>query len=559
MRKLLLQLPVFLLLLLQFVSVGSFGQISDGGMPLSFGLKLPVAYHEVQIIPPAREVIAGKVAPEQKTALPFQFAIILPVNVTTHNSGSWTYLEDGTRIWRLKLKSPNAKAIGLYFRNFNLPEGAKLFIYNTEKVLGAYTSKNNSESGLFAVELIHGDEVTVEMDIPAGIYKDPNFEIAEMDYAFRSVDEHMEGANQTSSGECEVDVICTPEGDLWQDIKKGIVRIKVKVGSGAFWCTGTLINNTAFDQTPYILTADHCAFSGQYASDDNLQDWIFYFNYEVSDCGGSQVIADNFSMTGATRVASGGNHGLTGSDFYLVRLNNNIPADKIPKVYFSGWSAETDVSNLGVSIHHPSGDVKKVSTYSVPLISTTWLNNGVPSHWKVVWSETNNGWGVTEPGSSGSPLYDMNGRIRGTLTGGQASCSQPDQPDYYGKFSWHWESNGTDDTLQLRPWLDPANTGQTILGGQYFNDTSENPEKAANLIVWGTINDGVLRFKIPGITKTDARVKMADYSGKNVFDQQVVIEGDAFTDIPISDLSSGFYLLSVTCDGKTTVKKIVKR
>ena len=153
----------------------------------------------------------------------------------------------------------------------------------------------------------------------------------------------------------------------------------------------------------------------------------------------------------------------------------------------------------------------------------------------------------------------MNGRIRGTLTGGQASCSQPDQPDYYGKFSWHWESNGTDDTLQLRPWLDPANTGQTILGGQYFNDTSENPEKAANLIVWGTINDGVLRFKIPGITKTDARVKMADYSGKNVFDQQVVIEGDAFTDIPISDLSSGFYLLSVTCDGKTTVKKIVKR
>jgi lysyl endopeptidase len=88
-------------------------------------------------------------------------------------------------------------------------------------------------------------------------------------------------------------------------------------------------------------------------------------------------------------------------------------------------------------------------------------------YWQMRWSPTQNGHGVTEGGSSGSPLFSNDGYIVGQLTGGQASCANPNAPDYYGKFAVSWESNGTTPDRQLKPWLDPANTGVQTLRGTY--------------------------------------------------------------------------------------------
>ena len=75
------------------------------------------------------------------------------------------------------------------------------------------------------------------------------------------------------------------------------------------------------------------------------------------------------------------------------------------------------------------------------------------SHWRVAdWED-----GTTEPGSSGSPLFDADHRIVGQLHGGEASCSY-NVNDYYGKFSTSW-NNG------LSGWLDPNNTGTLVLDG----------------------------------------------------------------------------------------------
>lgn len=115
-----------------------------------------------------------------------------------------------------------------------------------------------------------------------------------------------------------------------------------------------------------------------------------------------------------------------------------------------------------------------ISTYTDALVSTPY---NVPSqdengmYWKVIWAETTNGHGVTEGGSSGSPLFNTAGHIVGGLTGGQASCSSPEKPDYYGKLSSSWESNGNDSTSQLKYWLDPANTGAFELSGSDFVST----------------------------------------------------------------------------------------
>ena len=50
-----------------------------------------------------------------------------------------------------------------------------------------------------------------------------------------------------------MDVICS-DGLPWANEIKSVVRIL----TGGTLCTGTLVNNTAQDGTPYVLTAEHC-------------------------------------------------------------------------------------------------------------------------------------------------------------------------------------------------------------------------------------------------------------------------------------------------------------
>ncbi|MFN7015269.1 MAG: hypothetical protein ACK4ON_13470, partial [Bacteroidia bacterium] len=68
-------------------------------------------------------------------------------------------------------------------------------------------------------------------------------------------------------------------------------------------------------------------------------------------------------------------------------------------------------------------------------------------------------------GSSGSPLFDNNGRIIGQLWGGGASCSQLTSPDYYGRLANSWNPSGSNSTNRLMDWLDPNNSGTSVLNG----------------------------------------------------------------------------------------------
>jgi hypothetical protein len=172
-------------------------------------------------------------------------------------------------------------------------------------------------------------------------------------------------------------------------------------------------------------------------------------------------------MAGASLLA---NAGTSGSDFKLLLLDQEVPENYNP--YFNGWNNLDESSSSGVTIHHPSGDVKKISTYTQPLLSSSWAS-GDETHWQVYWATTENGHGVTEGGSSGAPIFNDEGLVIGTLTGGLAACDDggggpgtgPDKPDYYGKFSFSWQMNGPDPNQGLKSWLDPDNTGVTELHG----------------------------------------------------------------------------------------------
>lgn len=414
--------------------------------------------------------------------LPYRFGINRTVDLDILQTGTWETVTGG-RVCRLLLESEGAKALSLYFSGFNLAEGCKLFLYSPDKqqVLGAFTAHNNQDDGLFASSLIRGNQIIVEFFEPETQRNNSILVIGEICHAYRGIRDKGFG----SSGACEVNINC-PEGNNWQDEKRGVVRIHIKIASSVFWCTGSLINNARQDYKPYLLTADHC---GMTASSNDLSQWVFYFNYESLDCPDPATEPAFKTLVGAKKkAASGGNGTVTASDMYLVLLNNTVPASFNP--YYNGWSLSNTVSPSGTCIHHPEGDIKKISTYSTPTYSTNW--GSIPNtHWGVGWIATGSGHGVTEPGSSGSPLFNNAGLIIGQLSGGGSSCSALNSDDFFGKISYSWQPPGSDSTGNLKYWLDPENSGVTALPGMSPNITYVNANftVSEDTIVVGSLVD----------------------------------------------------------------------
>lgn len=455
MKNLLFTLSV---LLLSYLS--GFTQISKGGIPESFKHELKSPADRLVIHPHSPAFIVSEDSKMPKDGKPPRIGYSIYTDISLKNSGTWSEIEGKGKLWQLQIKSPGALAVGLYFDKFNLPYGSKLFVYNEDKtqVIGAFTSENNHSSGLFATEMIYGDLINLEYFESEDVASSREFHINEIMYFYRGV-KIIKNTSWTEPSEpCQININCSPVGDNWQDEKRGVARMSVKIGGDSYLCTGSLVNNTNQDCTPYFLSAYHC-YEGASASD--LNQWIFYFNYEASGCTTPSIEPSSNSMTGCTLKSSGNIVG--GSDFILLQLSQSVPQNYNP--YMNGWDRSNSVSGPGVGIHHPSGSIKKISTYNSGT-TDTWSNGASNAYWKLQWVSNSNGWGVTEGGSSGSPLFDSNGRITGTLTGGSSNCTAQSDPDYYGKLYYHWDLNGSGASSRLKDWLDPSGSNPVTLNGK---------------------------------------------------------------------------------------------
>lgn len=529
-------------------------QISEGGAPPSFQYEMnrfqvPV----IQVSPPDVGRLLAEDGYFEKDATAPRFAESAPVMIDLSKDGKWERLPDGSRICRLTISSENAQALLLYYRQFVIPEGGRLFLYDEthRQVIGAFTSRTNPLRSAFATEMIRGGSVTLEYHEAAGIRRLPEVIINEVGYVYRTADRFFRSPGFGKSDTCEVNVNC-PEGDNWQDQKNGVARIIVKSGFSSLWCTGSLINNTRMDFSPLFLTADHC---GATATPENYNQWIFYFRYEGPDCdnptGDSAFIS--YSMVGATKLAASGGAGLA-SDFKLLRLNQTVPQSYKP--YFNGWSILNEASASGVTIHHPEGDIKKISTYTDSLQTASWSNNFPNTHWRVFWSATETNWGVTEPGSSGSPIFDEQGRLIGQLTGGQASCSRLTSPDYYGKISYSWDGNPASDTTMLRPWLDPENTGATTLNG--IVNITEPSTLNESLRIYPNPTSGLLYIADRRLKGNDVEVEIYDLVGIMVLKQTFSGKNSGELALDLSHLKQGLYLISVLINGERFTAKVLR-
>ncbi|PLX10159.1 MAG: hypothetical protein C0598_10990 [Marinilabiliales bacterium] len=449
-----------LITMLIFTPFYNYSQVSNGGTPPSTLFQLQDNFQKLSFTSPDMEKVNEEdMIAEISKPDPRRMGISVRINKSIQNSGSWETIPGGDKVWRLEINVPDALALGVYYDDFYIPEGGQLFLYNEDKtqILGAYTSENNPEENLFSTQFVQGNKVTLEYWQPKENTEEARINISEVAYAYRDIQFNIDETRD--SWYCMIDVACE-EGDAWENQIDGVARISIKIGGSYYWCSGSLINNTENDRTPYFLTASHCGGS---ASASDLNQWIFYFNYQAATCGGNAGGAQ--TINGCTLKAKDPSQADNGSDFYLVELNQDIPV--IYQVYYNGWNRtdeNTDAGN-GVGVHHPAGDIKKISTYETPLTSSTFWN-GMPTHWKLTWAETTNGRSIMQGGSSGSPVFDSNGLIMGDLTGGYTSnsCSSP-SPAYYGKIWWSWDQNGSNSSTRLKDWLDPNNTGIEKLPG----------------------------------------------------------------------------------------------
>lgn len=454
-----------------------FGQVSQGGTPYSLQKGLKNTSGETAIL--SKEVTKlempavprGEIeAIRQNNALgglSYQFGYPFEVEIDVKNAATVDLLDVG-RLYRLSIASKDARSLNLIFKNYVLPKGAKLFIYSTDlkDIKGAFTSYNNKRSGQLATLPVKGSEIIVE-------YFEPYFTEAEGQLVIGQVSHDFTGVvaesgsvedNFGNSGDCQVDVNCV-EGNDWQVEKRAVCKIVIN-GTGT--CSGVLLNNTDQNGRPFFLTANHC-ICDQATADNSL----FIFNYESPTCSGTDGPSDQ-CISGATIRANRAE-----SDFALLELSLLPLATYNP--HYAGWDRNNTQPSDGVGIHHPRGDVKKISTHHLTPETTDCMDddfNGICStvflpndnFWKIhPWTATTNGHSVTESGSSGSPLFNSNHHVIGQLWGAPGcandNCTDPSNDvANYGKIWASWDLGGTAGT-QLQNWLDPLNEAPLTLNG----------------------------------------------------------------------------------------------
>lgn len=540
MKKALLPL-IFLCLSAFAVSA----QDNVGGTPPSIVISnLPNNIDIVQVQPPDLVQLAAEDRDHALKSEAYRVGVTLPVDFHLNNSGTWTELPgNASSLWRLTIRAEGAKAIGFQYGLFYMPEGAKLYLYNRNKskIIGAFSSINNTSDYHFTNEQIEGDEITLELYVPNQKINATSLHITGLEYYYRG------GENESvkSADTCEVNINC-PEGANWQDEKKGVCKIKIQNGSDIFYCSGSLVNNTSQDCKPYVLLADHCHYYGGYPSASDYNAWVFYFHNEATTCAGTTA-SGTFSKVGCTlRAHDTYGQTTTGSDFCLVEITTAFTTAQ--NVYYNGWDRNNTTVSSGVGIHHPNADIMKISTF------TTTLTN-YSTHWGVVWAPTLTHHGVTEEGSSGSPLFNSSGYIIGTLTGGQSFCYDPYKMDVYGKVYYHWDKNGTTSAKRLKDWLDPTNNGATTLMGRAacYSGVSEinaNEEKIS--IYPSPATNKILINTVSPVNKIE---KIMIYNALGVLVKNIA-ELDMVTSeatIDISALAEGVYYITAQ-NGKTLFK-----
>ena len=380
---------------------------------------------------------------------PVRFAEAFEVDVSTASHGRWEAGSDGrTAVWRLRVVSDGAVSLNLGFGRYRMPPGGRLRIYTPtgDEVVGPYTEADNEEHGELWTPILSGGDLVIEVAVPVARIGELELRLDAVNRGFRD----LTAVPSPSHGSCNVDVACAA-ADPYRDQVRSVGHFTKR---GTFQCSGALLNNVAGDSRMFFLTAAHCVLtSGEAAT------MVVYWNYQLPACElGTATRRD--SQSGAVLLAWS-----MDSEVALLELDDE--PDPAHNVYLAGWDAGSSPPGSAVAIHHPQAHTKSINVENDPLTKSRRFRDVARpdgKYWRVADWEL----GANEKGSSGSPLFDQNGRIVGALSGGASECGN-NQPDWYGGLFGYWTAPDGSETKRLADWLDPDGTGITSIDGMNPN------------------------------------------------------------------------------------------
>jgi len=237
-----------------------------------------------------------------------------------------------------------------------------------------------------------------------------------------------------------------------------------------------------------------------------------------------------------------------------LELLQEIP--ELYQPYYAGWTREEMVYDSAFCIHHPNGDLEKISKSNT--LNSVSKYGSLNNFWVTNWQSLGFKTGATQIGSSGSAIFNTNKQIIGTLSTGNSSCDFPLNLDYFGKFSYHWASNGKKADEQLKPWLDPDNLGIISLQGSYKNSNSIEyiAENEIDIKLFPNPAMNYINITTNLISEKEMNIKILSISGTVVFHE--IFRINESVKINISNLPKGIYFLKINTNFKTGSKQFIK-
>lgn len=520
------------LLLFALTAATLSAQISQGGAPLFNYSKAPVTIQPLSAMDNQSLLAEDNI--ESEVAVPTRVGVMRDVDIDLLAVAQKRGERQGMRVYTYAIQSPNATSMAVCFDLFEIPEGAMLFFYNKEGdfVIGGFNKNSRQPDGTFYTQSILGDVVVVEYQEPVSSEGASKLHINRILHGYKDILPYSE---EKGAGSCEYNFVCDSAG--WTNQAHSVCKMLTYTTTGAYLCTGALINNTANDHTPYVLTANHCT-EGKVVTG-----YVFYFNYMSASCSSNTPITTTQTVTGAEKLANKNN--TSGSDFLLLRLNKSVPEEYEP--YFAGWQRHVDGRpTKGRAIHHPAGDIKKISTPNSVAPGTGTYGN----FYEIYWAK-----GVVEGGSSGSPLFNAEKQIIGQLYGGRSSCENQQYSDYYGRLNVSWVGGGTTST-RLMDWLDPINSNVMSLQGINWNegDSTAAIIQTNLLHVYPNPSTGMFRVDVEEIG--EAVYYVYDLQGRMVYEGQTVFATTTQA-INLTHLPKGAYTVELSVGGKKYANTLV--
>ncbi|MDY7096379.1 MAG: serine protease, partial [Acidobacteriota bacterium] len=376
-------------------------------------------------------------------------------------SGFGTVREtDQGKIWVGVVQAPQAKAIRLHFSQLNLPKGAELFVYNDlGEAFGPYTKQGPLGDGELWAHTLRGSEARIQVHFGQGIAASARGgQLFVLEQAVHLGDKFLFAilgdpteAFCSFNASCVQNAECSSIPSAIQATRNAMAHLQFAVGSSTYICSGGLLNDTdTSTQIPYLLTANHCFSSASSASSLEA-----YFQFSTS-CGGSCYNPNGAvpRTVGSTIMATN-----SSSDYTLVRLSGSLPSGSV----LLGWNATAVANSSGTSLYrisHPKGAPQAYSTHSVNTTSGTC--SGIP---RGGWIYSDDTFGATEGGSSGSVVMNSSGQVVGQLTGAcGASPSTPcdgDDRTIDGALAAYFSS--------VQSYLDPGTGGGGCSGGTQYS------------------------------------------------------------------------------------------